>query len=192
MGQKDALLTGAKRCLVEKGYGQTTARDIAEASGAHLGSIGYHYGSKDRLMNLAVLELSSDWGDTIARLVREANGESLLDRLAASLAAIRATLPDTRDLQSASIQALAQAQFDDELRAQFADGATEARHEIAALLVGKKGDDQQEPDAAEAGTGSLVYALIIGLVAQFLIDPESIPEAEQMTAALRLLADGID
>lgn len=190
MGQKDALLAGAKRCLVEKGYGHTTARDIAEASGAHLGSIGYHYGSKDRLMNLAVLELSSDWGDTIARLVREANGESLLDRLAASLSAIRATLPDTRDLQSASIQALAQAQFDDELRTKFADGATEARREIAALLVGRNDDDREKSDVNEAGIGSLVYALTIGLVAQFLIDPKSIPEAEQMKAALQSLADG--
>ncbi|GAA1562210.1 TetR/AcrR family transcriptional regulator [Brevibacterium picturae] len=187
MGQKDALLDGAKRCLVEKGYGQTTARDIAEASGAHLGSIGYHYGSKDRLMNLAVLELSSDWGDTIARLVREANGESPLDRLTASLAAIRATLSETRDLQSASIQALAQAQFDDDLRAQFADGASEARREIAALLLGKMGDDQPASATAEAVVGSLVYALVVGLVAQFLIDPDSLPEAEQMKAAFGLL-----
>ncbi len=191
MGQKEALLAGAKRCLVEKGYGQTTARDIAEASGAHLGSIGYHYGSKDRLMNLAVLELSSDWGDTIARLVRRANGESLLDRLAASLSAIRDTLPDTKDLQSASIQALAQAQFDDELRTTFANGAAEARREIAALLIGSD-NDQHQPDAAEAGVGSLVYAFTIGLVAQFLIDPESLPEADQITEALRLLAGDSD
>jgi AcrR family transcriptional regulator len=191
MGQKDALLAGAKRCLVEKGYGQTTAREIAEASGAHLGSIGYHYGSKDRLMNLAVLELSSSWGDTIERLVREADGRSPLDRLAASLSAIRATLPDTRDLQSASIQAFAQAQFDEELREQFADGATEARRSLAALLMGTQDGGREAPDAVQAGIGSLAYALTVGLVAQFLIDPESLPEADQMEAALRHLADGV-
>ena len=51
MGQREDLLTAAKKLLVEKGYHRTTARDIAAASGAHLGSIGYHYGSKDALMN---------------------------------------------------------------------------------------------------------------------------------------------
>jgi AcrR family transcriptional regulator len=192
MGQKDDLLAGAKRCLVEKGYGRTTARDIAEASGAHLGSIGYHYGSKDRLMNLAVLELSSDWGDAITRLVREADGESPVERLAAALSAIRATLPDTRDLQSASIQAFAQAQFDEELREQFAVGATEARREFAALLTGKRDGEPESLAAAEAGIGALAHALTVGLVAQFLIDPDSLPEADQMKAALGLLAGGTD
>ncbi|MEE2048041.1 helix-turn-helix domain-containing protein, partial [Nocardiopsis tropica] len=58
MSQRDDLLAGARKCLVEKGYGKTTARDIAAASGAHLASIGYHFGSKDNLMNAAVLEAS--------------------------------------------------------------------------------------------------------------------------------------
>ena len=41
MGHREDLLEGAKRCLYEKGYARTTARDIVAASGTNLASIGY-------------------------------------------------------------------------------------------------------------------------------------------------------
>src|SRR5438309_886040 len=47
---RDKILRGALICLREKGYARTTARDIAEAAGANLGSIGYHFGGKDALL----------------------------------------------------------------------------------------------------------------------------------------------
>ncbi|MGH4006514.1 MAG: TetR family transcriptional regulator, partial [Pseudonocardiaceae bacterium] len=44
MGNREDLLAGAKRCLYEKGYGRTTARDIAAAAGGvSLAAIGYHF-----------------------------------------------------------------------------------------------------------------------------------------------------
>ena len=61
-GHREDLLEGAKRCLLEKGYGCTTARDIVAASGANLASIGYHYGSKDALMRQAIIASSEEWG----------------------------------------------------------------------------------------------------------------------------------
>src|ERR1700748_1108865 len=63
MGNREALLSGSKRCLIEKGYARTTARDIAAASGVSLAAIGYHFGSKDALMNQAVYESVGDLGD---------------------------------------------------------------------------------------------------------------------------------
>src|SRR6516225_8755418 len=61
MGNREALLAGAKRCLIEKGYARTTARDIAAASGVSLAAIGYHFGSKDALMNQAIYEFVGEW-----------------------------------------------------------------------------------------------------------------------------------
>ena len=37
MGNREDLLAGAQRCLYEKGYARTTARDIASASGVSFG-----------------------------------------------------------------------------------------------------------------------------------------------------------
>src|SRR5438874_13599388 len=63
MGNREDLIAGAKRCLIEKGYARTTARDIAAASGVSLAAIGYHYGSKEALMNRAVYEAVGDWSE---------------------------------------------------------------------------------------------------------------------------------
>src|SRR5918996_291356 len=58
---RDALLEGAITCIQEKGYARTTARDLVAASGTNLGSIGYHYGSKERLLNEALFEAFRRW-----------------------------------------------------------------------------------------------------------------------------------
>jgi|SRR5690625_223006 len=189
MDQKGALLAGAKRCLVEKGYAQTTARDIAEASGAHLGSIGYHYGGKDRLMNMATLELSDEWGDTINRALAETQGETERERVLAALVGVINSLPESREVQSASLQAFAQAQFEDELREQIAAGVADGRRAFAALLAGEDEQTDVELTQAQAALGTLTYALTVGLAVQSLIAPGTLPTAEQMTEALDLLTE---
>src|ERR1700728_4547447 len=63
MGNREDLIAGAKHCLLTKGYAATTARDIAAASGVSLAAIGYHFGSKDALMNQAVFSAVGDWAD---------------------------------------------------------------------------------------------------------------------------------
>src|SRR3954465_1880025 len=69
MGHREDLLDGAKRCLYEKGYARTTARDIVAASGTNLASIGYHYGSKEALLNQALMSATEDFGEAIDRLM---------------------------------------------------------------------------------------------------------------------------
>ena len=71
MGHREDLLAGAVRCLREKGYAHTTARDIVAASGTNLASIGYHYGSTRALLNAAVLTAMDDFGAEMARAIGE-------------------------------------------------------------------------------------------------------------------------
>src|SRR6478672_3691791 len=71
MGHREDLLAGAVRCLREKGYAHTTARDIVAASGTNLASIGYHYGSTKALLNAAVLAAMDEFGEEMARAIGE-------------------------------------------------------------------------------------------------------------------------
>ena len=183
MNQREALLAGAKRCLAEKGYGHTTARDIAAVSGAHLGSIGYHFGSKDRLMNTAAVEASGEWGDTVELAARSAGGASPAERLSTLLAALLAAIPGSRELQSASLQALAQAPFDEHLRGELAS----ARAALAAVVLGVPSVERGSPE--DRGLGSLVGALVTGLIAQAAVDPDSLPDPEHVVAAIRSIAE---
>lgn len=61
MGNRDALLDGALRCLLDEGYARTTARDIAAASGTSLAAIGYPFRSTEQLLQEAVAEGFRRW-----------------------------------------------------------------------------------------------------------------------------------
>ena len=188
MSQREDLLAGARRCLVEKGYSKTTARDIAAASGAHLASIGYHFGSKDNLMNTAVLEATSEWGDVFERAVREAVTESPEERARVLITVLFATLPDQRDLMVASVQAFAQAQFDEDVRTALRAGISEGRRELAALVLGVP--SSQVGPGTVAGLGSAIYNIVAGYVLQYLVAPDSLPTVDQAMEGMRtLLAD---
>jgi AcrR family transcriptional regulator len=81
MGHREDLLAGAVRCLREKGYAHTTARDIVAASDTNLASIGYHYGSTKALLNAAVLAAMDDFGAEMARAIGEPDpGQNALER----------------------------------------------------------------------------------------------------------------
>lgn len=185
MSQREDLLAGARRCLVEKGYAKTTARDIAAASGAHLASIGYHFGSKDALMSAAILEASGEWGDVFERAVRASRAQAPGDRVRILLTSLLESLPEQRDLLVASVQAFSRAQFDEAMRADLAAGIEEGRRELAALVLDVPADELDP--ATVSGVGSVVHNLVTGYVLQYLTDPDSLPTAEQALAGLRAL-----
>ena len=61
ISHRDQLLEGAIECLRTKGYARTTARDIAHAANGNLASIGYHFGSKEALLNEAITRACDEW-----------------------------------------------------------------------------------------------------------------------------------
>ncbi|WP_017595834.1 TetR/AcrR family transcriptional regulator [Nocardiopsis potens] len=182
MNHRDDLLEGAKKCLVEKGYAHTTARDIAAASGAHLASIGYHYGSKENLMNAAVIAVTSEWGDTVADALKSVDASDPAERLAALLERMRALLPGDRELLVASVQAYAQAQFSPEAREALSEGHDDGRRSFAALLFPR---DEEEAGGIDEAAGAAAYALFSGVILQALIDPDRVPDTRALMAGLR-------
>ena len=185
MSQREDLLAGAKKCLVEKGYGKTTARDIAAASGAHLASIGYHFGSKDKLMNTAVIEATSDWGDIFESALRASRSERPDQRVRVLFTTLFASMPEHHDLMVAGVQAFGQAQFDDDIGVPLREGLREARREMAALFLDLSPEDVD--DATAAGLGSILYNLVTGYVLQYLVEPDGLPSPDQAVEGLRLL-----
>ncbi|WP_018654057.1 TetR/AcrR family transcriptional regulator [Actinomadura flavalba] len=182
MGQRDDLLRGAKLCLSEKGYAHTTARDIAAASGAHLASIGYHFGSKDNLMTAAVLEATGEWGDRVETAARRAGGDTAAERFLAMLDEVFRAIPGDRPLLVAGVQAYVQAQFSEEVRSRMEEALSLARRELAAIALGVPADEVDEADVQ--GLGALAYATLTGFVLSALIDPGALPSRARLAAAL--------
>ncbi|MEU5944683.1 TetR/AcrR family transcriptional regulator [Micromonospora sp. NPDC047465] len=186
MGQREELLAGAKRCLVEKGYAHTTARDIVAVTGAHLGSIGYHFGSKDALLNAAILETFDAWGDAIAAAVVAEPGGAPLERLRRFLHGVFEMAREQREVLVASVQAYAQAEFAPEVRDQLAAGYAASRQELAALTL-DVAPAEISPEQARR-YGSLALALINGAMLQWLLDPASAPTADDLVRAIEGLS----
>ncbi|HEU0251242.1 MAG TPA: TetR family transcriptional regulator, partial [Solirubrobacteraceae bacterium] len=62
---KSALLDAAKQLVGERGYAGVSVRELAAVSGANLAAVNYHFGSRENLLNQAVLELFLEWGERV-------------------------------------------------------------------------------------------------------------------------------
>jgi AcrR family transcriptional regulator len=191
MGNREDLIAGAKRCLLEKGYAATTARDIAAASGVSLAAIGYHFGSKDALMNQAVFESIGDWGD---ELLRGMNADEVLDGppLRRLEAAVDRTLSSfgggDRGLWAAQLELMGLVLHNDELQAFLASVQGLAADGLAGLFLGIDAD--ADPEASRLA-GTVMHALFIGLMAKYFLDPKHAPTAAEFAAGLRIVAQRV-
>jgi AcrR family transcriptional regulator len=173
MGHREDLLEGAKRCLYERGYARTTARDIVAASGTNLASIGYHFGSKDKLLVAAMMEGFEEFAAELERLLGDVGG------LESWLEAVIESYTTHRHVWAASFDAFVQAEHTPEVREALASGYELARRTLASKILG---------DESASEVGSLLLALQAGLAAQWLLDPEHAPSARDIVSALRAVS----
>ncbi|MFF2078171.1 TetR/AcrR family transcriptional regulator [Kitasatospora sp. NPDC058162] len=190
MGNREDLMHGAKRCLYEKGYGRTTARDIATASGVSLAAIGYHFGSKDALLNAAMIEAIGELGQGMGEVVVAANqtSDDPEERFAAAWEGLKGVFVEHRGLWAAQFEALAQAGHNPELAAAFAGAQKEGRLGLAALFQGLP----EVPDTEEElARGTFYQILLAGYVAQWLAAPELAPNGQEFLQGLRLVSGSV-
>ncbi len=213
MGNREALVEGAKVCLLEKGYSRTTARDIATAAGVSLAAIGYHFGSKETLLNEALRELlinewatevagSTDGGASGASSSSDASGggvgaevgravvQAPREQFVATWGRIVDGLanPRLRALWTAQFEVLSLGASMPELVSDLARMQGEAREGLAHMFGGVAPDaDSEEVQAI----GSLLQAMLLGVVAQSMSDPDTAPTGEELAKSLRALADRV-
>ncbi|MGW3459192.1 TetR/AcrR family transcriptional regulator [Streptomyces olivaceoviridis] len=188
MGHREDLLEGAKRCLLEKGFLRTTARDIVKESGTNLASIGYHYGSKDALLVRAYVSLIEGVGE---RFDPGLDGEMTqppgsLERFQEVWAGIIRTVPESRAIWLLSFELMFQNDRLEEVRKLLAEAQREGRAGLVPLFNGVPESDLDE--ATIDSEGRLYQTLLNGLMVQWLFDPGTATTAEQLTEGLRRVA----
>jgi len=190
MGHREDLLIGAKQCLIEKGYGRTTARDIVAASGANLASIGYHYGSKEALLTAALLEALTESGKEICptEVTDVSPDASPLDRFEAAWSQMVDKYTTNRQLLLASFEVFAQVDRMPELQGALADCVEQGRRSMTELFKSIAGDEADTMDEESLhAVGTFFQALSTGVMAQFLVDPQRAPSGHDLTLALRAM-----
>jgi AcrR family transcriptional regulator len=188
MGHREDLLAGAVRCLRQKGYARTTARDIVAASGTNLASIGYHYGSTQALLNAAVFQAMEDFGAEIQQVMRaDADPpDAPLERFELFWAHVIDSFRTNPGVWLATFDVFGAAQRDTQIRAAVAQGFEDGRSLWARAIYGLDPDDNDH--AIARAVGSLHQALLSGALVQWLIDPDRAPSAAELAAAFQAIA----
>ncbi len=184
MGHREDLLAGARRCLEKRGYARTTARDLVAESGTNLASIGYHFGSKEALLNEALGASFLEWAERVRTLALaiEPSGDRI-DMLAASWEAMLASFAEYRGLAVAFTEALAQSERQPALRAQLA-AIYEQSRAAAATMISETIGVPEGPQARALASFQIVVC--DGMLVQWLLDPDATPSGAELTGALRL------
>jgi AcrR family transcriptional regulator len=187
MGNREDLLAGAKSCLYEKGYGRTTARDIATAAGVSLAAIGYHFGSKEALLNAAMMEATGEWGRAVEAAVAGVAAATEEERFATTWQRVGETFVEYRGLWAAQFEAIAQIDRTPELKEVLAGAQRMARLAIAAMFQGREAADTEE----EYLLGTFYQAVLAGYAVQWLLDSSQAPSGPDFLAGLRLAAERV-
>jgi AcrR family transcriptional regulator len=189
VGNREDLLAGAKRCLFEKGYARTTARDIATASGTSLAAIGYHFRTTEALLNAALFEAIGEFGAELERALTadDSGAGTPYERFERYWSRVIDSMATHRQLWAATLEILPQVDRLPELRAALAEGLQGGRQLWASLLQGL---DPGSPDTQPVG--SFYQALLSGVLVQWLVDPDRAPSSRDLAGALRFIADNLD
>ncbi|MEU3315460.1 TetR/AcrR family transcriptional regulator [Streptomyces sp. NPDC048387] len=185
MGNREDLLAGARRCLEEKGYLRTTVRDIASAAQVSMAAIGYHFGSREVLLNQALFAAMEEWAAGAGRLAGQ--GDTAEERYADTWDRKIRDFTEMRWLWTASVEAFVHAQSSPELLAILAEGQRRNRRMVAAALRGVPEDAVTEEDVRSLG--SLHIALLSGVMVQVLTDPDHAPTGAELAQGLRAMAE---
>lgn len=191
MGHREDLLEGAKRCLLEKGFVRTTARDIVKESGTNLASIGYHYGSKEALLVEAYVALIEPMGDGFESAVgaaRVAEGSGI-ERFRETWANVIRSIPASRAIWMLSLEVVTQGERLAGIRDLLAKAQVEGRRGLAAMFTGIAEGDLSD-DVVET-EGRFYTTLLNGLMVQWLFDEESATDADQLTEGLRRVMERV-
>lgn len=179
---REALLSAATTLMREFGRGDITARDLVAASNTNLGSISYHFGSKDALLDEAAKLVFEEWAQTVARTISADPDARPPRRLARALEMILDDFDALRPYFLGFIQIVAGSERSPETRAQLIAHYRTQRETVTTMVTESLGDSLDPDDARHIA--SLLMSVSDGLMLQSLIDPDSTPTSRELTVAL--------
>ncbi|AKN17774.1 putative transcriptional regulatory protein [Mycobacterium haemophilum DSM 44634] len=180
---RDKLLDGALACLRERGYGNTSSRDIARAAGVNVASINYHFGSKDALLDDALGRCFATWNERVQQAFDQSAATNPYGQIRAVLEATVDSFEEIRPAIYACIESHAPALRSPTLRQRLAAGYADVRQRTVDLARAALGEDVELPDTLPTVV-SVLMAIIDGLMIQWIADPSAIPRSSEVLQAL--------
>ncbi len=175
------LLHAARTLLREREYANITARDLVAASNTNLGSIGYHFGSKEALLNEAIGLALEDWAEAIGSAIRSEDRTGLPALMASSLRVVLDEYDSIRPYYLAFIEALARSARSPKLREQLATHYNRQRDRVAGWIAESLTDTLEHDEARHLA--SLLIGTADGMLIQSFIDAKDTPSSSELATA---------
>jgi AcrR family transcriptional regulator len=86
------------RCIVKRGYSNTTVRDIAKEAGMRSGLIHHYFTSKDEILEVLSEDIVGKWRERALRLLEEDKDRDPSERLRVGIDFIFLEIAGDRDL----------------------------------------------------------------------------------------------
>lgn len=194
MTNREALFESAIAVLQDKGYADTTARDIAGGAGVSLGAIGYHFGSTQELLDAALAEGVRRWLEPLIGYFSQPPAPPTLEQFGPALESLFTTLNSNRPLVIAYFEALLRAERSPQLRTALAADFHALRTALTSGIEQLLGQQPQSHSPDPQVAASLIMAIFDGLIIQWLLDPQRLPNgqliAETLSRAATLMPGG--
>ena len=176
---REKILQAAFTVLSRQGYENASIKDIAEEAGVAQGLVHYHYKSKQQLV-LSVFEF-------VCRKVELGTVEGEAGALRA-FAEAKDTLKERREANSLYVQLIGIGLHDALVGAGVRDFMRLERvhiEDLARQVLAERG----QSSSAARGIAGVVWAAVLGIMIQYLVDPEfDADEAFDTLAAMSLSA----
>jgi AcrR family transcriptional regulator len=183
---KTALLDAAKRLVGERGYSSASVRELAAAAHTNLGAVNYHFGSRENLLNQAIMENFLEWNDRVAEAEVDPTAEPL-QQFAARARPMMEGLPAAESGFIVFLESLLQARRSPDLHRQLVEHYAEHRRRIMESIRSTDAGSALPPRMVEV-IASYTLAVVDGMQVQALLDPHAIPTGEELASLYEGLA----
>jgi AcrR family transcriptional regulator len=183
---KAALLEAAKELVLERGYAGTSVRELVAAAGTNLGAVNYHFGSREKLLNQAILEFFLEWSQRVREL-EVAPDAGPLEQLAARARPMVDGIEQAQPLFVMLLEGLLQSRRSPELRDELAQHYARQRA-LTGESVRSTAAGRELPARTVDVIASYMLAVADGLQLQSLLDPDAVPTGDELAALYEGLA----
>ena len=187
-GTRERLVTATQDCLRARGLAETSSRAITEEAGANLAAITYHFGSKERLVAVALASELQQWTQPVLELL-DTPGDPAA-RLLGAVSALNTTFDEQRERLPALLEVFVHAARDPDLDNPVATTWRALRDRVAAVIDELRASALVPEWVAPDPMAALILAVAAGTVVTVTVEPDGIDHRAIATqfAALLLAA----
>jgi AcrR family transcriptional regulator len=179
------------RCIAERGYSNTSVRDIAQEAGMRSGLIHHYFKSKDEILAALTQDIFEKYWERMSHLLEENKDRELPERLRVGIQFIFRQVAGDRDLIKVFHELWNLAEHDLALNKSLRSLYREYRNSVAVVIEDYLSENNVQDIQAKDLAAFLVSASE-GASIQWFIDPRSISLSRLATLASRLVEAVVD